>query len=165
MIPSWQDLADHLRAEAAEYGRLLGLFEEQQKVLFQRDPHTVLALGRTIQQQAGILEGLRRSRERAVAAFAEGHGHPPTASLRSLLDLLPLAARPLWEALIGEINHLIHRVRRTARLNHRLLGSVVECHQELLRRLQPDSFTKTYSPNGRVSLAGVRRTPAMRSAV
>jgi len=161
MIPTWQDLADHLRAEVAEYGRLLGLFEEQQKLLFQRDPHSVLMLGRTIQDQTGILDGLRRQRERAVSSFAEANGRPSNATLRSLLDLVPAAARPLWEALIGEINHLIHRVRRSSRLNYRLLGSVVECHQELLRRLRPDAFTKTYSPDGRVSLASLRRAPAM----
>ena len=164
MIPSWQDLADCLRSEAAEYGRLLGLFEEQQKLLFQRDPQSVLMLGRAIQDQTKVLEVLRRQRERAVCAFAEGNGRPASATLRSLLDLIPAAARPLWEALIGEINHLIHRVRRSSRLNHRLLGSVVECHQELLRRLRPDAFTKTYAPDGRVSLAGLRRAPVMGAA-
>jgi flagellar biosynthesis/type III secretory pathway chaperone len=164
MIPSWQDLADHLRAEAAEYGRLLGLFEEQQKLLFQRDPQSVLMLGRAIQDQTAILESLRRKRERAVSEFAAGHGRPASATLRSLLDLVPEAAQPLWEALIDEINHLIHRVRRSSRLNYRLLGSVVECHQELLRRLRPDAFTKTYAPDGRVSLAGLTRSPVMGAA-
>jgi len=159
MSHSWQDLADHLRAEAAEYGRLVGLFEEQQKFLFQRDPQSVLLLGRTIQDQTKVLDGLRRRREHAVASFAEAYGRPATATVRSLLDLVPAEGQPLCEALIHEINHLIHRVRRHARLNYRLLGSVVTCHQELLRRMRPDAFTKTYARDGSVSLAALNRAP------
>ena len=159
MSHSWQDLADHLRAEAAEYGRLLGLFEEQQKLLFQRDPQSVLLVGRTIQDQTQVLDGLRRRREQAVAGFAEAHGRSAGATLRSLLEVIPAEGRPLCEALIDEINHLIHRVRRHSRLNFRLLGSVVECHQELLRRMRPDAFTKTYGRDGNVSVASLKRAP------
>jgi flagellar biosynthesis/type III secretory pathway chaperone len=157
-------LADHFRAEAAEYGRLVGLFEEQQKFLFQRDPQSVLLVGRTIQDQSKVLDGLRRRRERAVAGFAEAHGRPAAATLRSLLDLVPEEGRPLCEALIDEINHLVHRVRRHARLNYRLLGSVVACHQELLRRMRPDTFTKTYARDGSVSLSALNRAPMVAAA-
>jgi hypothetical protein len=41
---------------------------------------------------------------------------------------------------------------------------VVEVHQEIMRRVRPDSFTKTYSASGRVSLSTVRRLPALRTA-
>lgn len=164
MNSSWQEIADELRGEAADFGRLLGLFEEQQRTLFQRDPQTVLALGRAIQDQADLLDATRRKRERRVAQFAEEHGRPAGSTLRSLLDLMPADCRPLFEALITEINHLIHRVRRVSKLNHRLLGCMVDCHQELLRRLRPDAFTKTYSPDGRVSLGGLGRAPALQSA-
>ena len=61
-------------------------------------------------------------------------------------------ARPLIEALIGEINHLLHRVRRTSRHNHTLLARAVEVHQDALQLLRPQAFTKTYSPAGRVSI-------------
>jgi hypothetical protein len=164
MSHSWQNLADHLRAEAAEYGCLLGLFEEQQKLLFQRDPQSVLLVGRTIQDQTTVLDNLRRRREHAVAGFAEAYGRPGTSTLRSLLDLVPAEGQPLCEALIDEINHLIHRVRRHSRLNYRLLGSVVECHQELLRRMRPDAFTKTYARNGSISVAAVDRTSLVAAA-
>lgn len=164
MSSSWQEIADRLRDEAAEYGRLLGFFEAQQHQLFQRDPQSVLALSHSIRQQTQVLERLRRLRESTVSTFAAENGRPEKSTLRSLLDLMPADARPLFEALIGEINRLIHRVRRSARLNHRLLGSVVQCHQELLRRMRPDAFTTTYAPNGRVSHTAVRRLPALRTA-
>lgn len=164
MSHPWQAMADALREEAAEYGRLLGLFEEQIQTLFRRTPEETLMLSHTISDQAQLLQQLRLRREGAVTAFAAFHGRPANATLRSLLDLLPAEARPLFEALIGEINRLIHRVRRSSRLNYRLLGCMVECHQEVLRRLRPDAFTKTYAPNGRVSLGGMGRMPAMQTA-
>jgi flagellar biosynthesis/type III secretory pathway chaperone len=164
MNVTWQDIVEALRTEAAEGGRLLGLFDEQQKMLFQRQPETVLELGRAIQRQTEVLNGLRGERQRTVAAFATDQGQPPAATLRSLLGLMPADARPLVEALIGEVNHLIHRLRRSARLNHRLLACMVECHQEVLRRLRPDAFTKTYSPTGRVSVAGLRPMPSIQTA-
>ncbi|HEY3756993.1 MAG TPA: flagellar export chaperone FlgN [Opitutaceae bacterium] len=161
---TWQEMADQLRDEAAEYGRLLGYFESQQHHLFQQEPQEVLAMSHSIRHQSEALERLRRDRESAVAAFAYAHGRPESCTLRSLLDLMPPEAQPLFEALIGEINRLIHRVRRAAKLNHRLLGAVVEVHQEIMRRVRPDSFTKTYSASGRVSLSTVRRLPALRTA-
>ncbi len=160
---TWQDIADALRAEVAEGGQLLGLFEEQQRTLFRRQPETVLELGRAIQRQAQALDGCRRDRERAVAAFAAAQGRAQSSTLRSLLDRMPEDARPLLEALIGEVNRIIHRLRRAARLNHQLLTCMVECHQEVLRRVRPDTFTKTYSPTGRVSVAGLRTVPSIQT--
>jgi flagellar biosynthesis/type III secretory pathway chaperone len=164
MSATWQEMADRLRDEAAEYGRLLGYFEAQQQHLFQREPQGVLAMSQSIRQQSDVLERLRRDRESRVSAFASAHGRPANATLRSLLDLMPPEAQPLFEALIGEINRLIHRVRRSAKLNHRLLTAVVEVRQEFMRRVRPDAFTKTYAANGRVNLAGLRRIPALQSA-
>ena len=45
------------------------------------------------------------------------------------------------------------RVRRTSRHNHTVLSRTLELHQETLRQLRPDAFTKTYAATGRVSLA------------
>jgi flagellar biosynthesis/type III secretory pathway chaperone len=72
-------------------------------------------------------------------------------------------ARPLVEALIDEVNHLIHRARRITRHNHALLARVVETHQEFLRVLRPEAFATTYAANGRMSGA-VRTPPALQAA-
>ena len=63
-----------------------------------------------------------------------------------------------------EINHLLHRVRRTTRHNHILLSRAVEVHQEVLQQLRPSAFTKTYSPVGRVSLASTDAASTLRAA-
>ena len=122
------------------------------------------SMSHTIQNQVETLNACRLARERAITGFATEHSRPPGATLRSLLPLFAAEVRPLFEALIADVNLLLHRVRRGSRLNHRLLTNTVDCHQELLRRLRPDAFTKTYSPDGRVSVAMVRRVPAMQTA-
>lgn len=150
---TWQEIAGHLRTELAEYGGLLALFAEQQKFLFARDASAVLGLSYTIEEQVRLLKDCRRQREGVVAAFAAMHGQSANATLRSLLPFVEMAARPLLEALIDEVNHLLHRVRRTSRQNHTLLGRAVELHQDIMQQLRPNTFTKMYSAAGRVSVA------------
>lgn len=164
MHQNWKIITDALRHEIAEHGGLLGLFEEQQRFLFTRDPDGVLRVSGEIETLVRQLHESRRNREAIVAAFATEHGELPTATLRSLLPHFEQSVRPLLEALIGEINVLVHRVRRVSRHNHSLLSRAVETQQELLRQLRPDSFTQTYAASGRVMLSGVRPEPAFRVA-
>ena len=164
MKTDWEPIAECLRNEVAEYGLLLSLFAEQQNLIFQRDPEAVLRLGHSIQQQVDVLDQARADRESCVRSYATDRGLAPNATLRSLLPKVAPEARPLFEALITEVNLLIHRVRRASRLNHRLLSSMVDCHQELLRRLRPDAFTITYAPNGRISSRVFGRTQTVPSA-
>ena len=160
----WEFIAECLRRELADYGELLRLFEQQQQHLFNRNADSVLRLANEIEVQARALADCRTSRERAVAAFAVEHGRPSSASLRSLLPFIEADARPLLEALINEVNALLHRVRRTSRHNHTLLSRAVEVHQDTLQALRPNAFTKTYSPAGRVSVAAAHPASTLRAA-
>jgi len=160
----WESIAECLRSEIAEYGGLLHLFEAQQQSLFSRDADAVLRLSATIEEHVVVLSDCRRRREQSVAIFATAHGQSASSTLRSMLPWIPADARPLIEALIAEVNVLIHRVRRATRHNHALLARTVEAHQETLRQLRPDAFMKTYASSGRVSLSPVRATPALRAA-
>ena len=164
MNEPWITITECLRRELSEYGCLLRLFEDQQNSLFSRDATNVLRLSAEIEQQVRFLHESRRSREEAVATFAVSHGEPVNATLRSLIPLFAAEVRPLLEALIGEVNVLIHRVRRVSRHNHTLLARTVDNHQQLLRALQPDSFMQTYAPDGRSALTTTRRTPALQAA-
>ena len=160
----WKNIADCLRTEIAEFGGLLQLFEEQQRSLFARNADAVLRLSAEIERQAARLHDCRRQREAAATAFAAAHGHPAGATLRAMLPSVDAAARPLLEALITEINHLIYRTRRATRHNHALLASTVRTHQELLQQLRPDAFNQTYAANGRMSLTGPRTQAALQVA-
>jgi flagellar biosynthesis/type III secretory pathway chaperone len=164
MTTLWKNVAECLRAEVAEYGRLLHLMEEQRDVIFKRDTAAVFRAGSSIQAQVNILHDCRRRREEMSAKLAAEHDRPPNSTLRSLVPLINPDGRPLMEALIAEVNRLIHRVRRTMRLNERLLACAVDCQQELLRRLWPSAFIKTYAADGRVAVSAPRRAPTMQIA-
>ena len=159
MSKHWDFIAQCLRAELADYGGLLHLFEAQQRSLFSRDPDAVLRFANEIETQARVVSESRNRREQAVAGFAEENGRPTTTSLRAMLPLIEADARPLLEALISEVNLLLHRVRRTSRHNHTLLSRAVEMHRETLQQLRPQAFTRTYSNAGRVAIA-VAQPPA-----
>lgn len=164
-ITHWEFIAECLREELADYGGLLFLFEQQQQCIFDRDAESVLRLSGEIEQQARTLSECRERREHAVAAFAELHGCDPRSSLRSLLSHIEPAAQPLILALINEVNALLHRLRRVNRHNHSLLARAVDTHRDVLERLRPQTFTKTYSPAGRVALAAAARPPSTLRAI
>jgi flagellar biosynthesis/type III secretory pathway chaperone len=163
MTTVWQNIAEDLRAELVEYGELLRLFEAQQRSLFNREPEDVLRFANEIEAQARLVGERRAQRETTVADFATANGQPSTTSLRAMLPLIEADARPLLEALINEVNALLHRVRRTSRHNHSLLSRTIEMHQETLQQLRPHSFTKTYSPGGRISMATALPTSTLRA--
>jgi flagellar biosynthesis/type III secretory pathway chaperone len=152
MKSHWENIADCLRQELADYGGLLHLFEQQQQALFARDANGVLGHVSAIEEQVLAIADCRARREAAVAAFAVAHGQPAAATLRSLLPMVAAEARPLLEALASEVNRLIHRVRQTSRQNHLLLARTIEMNQETLQLLSPGSFSKTDSPAGRISV-------------
>jgi flagellar biosynthesis/type III secretory pathway chaperone len=151
MNTTWMPIAQCLRDELVEYGGLLRLFEEQQRSLFERDVDSVMRLAHEIETQARALGEVRTRREASVAQFAAEHGQSPGSTLRAMLPLIEASAQPLLTALINEVNLLLHRVRRTSRHNHALLARTIELHQETLLQLQPQLFSRTYSPAGHVA--------------
>lgn len=161
---SWESIVAALREELAESGRLLGLFEQQQQHLFDRNASDVLTTGLEIETQARAVGESRVRRELVVATFAETHGLPTTSTLRSLLHLVEPAARPLLEALIGEVNLLLHRIRRVSRQNHTLLARAIEMNQDTLQHLRPNAFPRTYSAAGRVALAPTEPVATLKAA-
>lgn len=160
----WEMIAESLRAELADYGALTNLFDEQQRSLFSRDADAVLTTGLAIEAQTRVIAELRSHREQTISSFARQHGRPANSTLRSLLPLIESNARPLVEALMDEVNRLIHRLRRTSRHNHTLLSRAVELHQETMQQLRPNAFTKTYSQAGRLSVAAAAGTSTLHVA-
>lgn len=149
---SWEFITECLRNELQEYGALLALFEEQQANLLRRDADQVAALAFSIEEQARATHGCRDQREKCVREFAVAQGCDPDSSLRQLLPRFPAEVQPMLTALVDEINHLIHRIRRDARHNQMLLSRVVEAHEEALRTLMPERFdSRTYSARGAVT--------------
>jgi flagellar biosynthesis/type III secretory pathway chaperone len=164
MNHDWNQIADLLRQELAEYGGLLHAFEQQEHAVLASDPERVLRLNTDIEAQVIVLKDCRNRREDAVAAFAAACGQPRSSTLRSLLPRFPDDVRPLLEALMNEVNVLIHRVRRVSRHNQILLARAVETHQQALRTLRPEAFMETYSAQGRTSLSSTLAKPSLSAA-
>jgi flagellar biosynthesis/type III secretory pathway chaperone len=162
MKTDWNEIADCLRSEIIEYGALLSGFEAQQKAIFSRDSEEVLRISGEIEKQVAVVHTARESRERKVAAFALENGRPQNATLRSLVTVFEADAQPLIEALITDVNLLVHRIRRANRHNHTLLARTVAAHREALRVLRPGSFNGTYSAAGRVP--GISPAVALQAA-
>jgi len=100
----------------------------------------------------------------APSIFAMGMAGLSVLGLKAFLSAPYDEARPLLQALIDEVNRLIHRVRRITRQNHLLLSRTVQLHQGLLRQFYPGAFTSTYSAFGRLSMAPAAPLPAFRAA-
>jgi FlgN protein len=158
----WEDIAESLRQELAGYGGLLHLFENQQPALSDRDLDRVLARCPAIEARALTLAGCRKDREGRVAAFALEHGRASDSPIRSLLDLIDADARPLLEALIDEVNHLLQRVRVASGQNHAQLSRALELHQQLLRG--QDAVAPAATPTLDHLLAETNSPRAMRAA-
>ncbi len=150
MSTSWEIITERLRNELQEYGALLGLFADQQVNLLRRDATAVLDLANAIEEQVQTMQACREHREEATLRFAAENHQPSSASLRQLLVYFPAEVQPLIQALIDEINHLIHRIRRGARQNQLMLSRTVEAHEEALRTLRPDLYPNTYSRRGAI---------------
>ena len=149
-FPASAFLADLLRAELADYGGLLALFERQQAALLRRDASAVAELSLAIERLAEECAAHRSAREAHLSALAVSRGLPADSTLRRLLEFFPADERPLLAALIDEINRLLHVVRRRSRQNHAILTRAVELQRELLATVRPDAFPRTYAPGGRL---------------
>jgi len=140
-----------LRAEIDAYGGLLAAFERQQELILKREIDEANEVARSIEKIAQEASHRREAREGWVEDFASSHAQSSTARVQELLPYFPEEQRPLFEALIKEINHLIRRVRRRAQQNHGLLARAVEFHRELLERFHPSARPRTYAPSGQVA--------------
>lgn len=150
MSTSWEIITERLRNELQEYGALLGLFADQQANLLRRDATAVLELANAIEEQTQTMQTCREHRDEAILRFATENQQPGSKTLRQLLGFFPAEVQPLIQALIDEINHLIHRIRRGARQNQMMLSRTVEAHEDALRTLRPDLYPNTYSRRGSI---------------
>jgi len=157
----WEPLVAALRSELQEYGGLFNLLGRQQDRIIDRQTDAVLELNDDIEAQTNVVATLRRAREALVRDLGARVGANPHGSVRALIPYFPDVVRPLLEALVRDINHMIRRNRQKARQNHVLLSRAMELTEHTLRVLQPENFTRTYHRSGKVSLPQ-RATPSAR---
>jgi len=89
MNNDWAVMAECLRTEISEYGKLLTLIDDQHKLIFKGDPAEILRLNPSIQAQVEVLHACRGHREKAVRESSAARDEAPGRTMRSVL---PLAA-------------------------------------------------------------------------
>jgi len=147
-----------LRTELQEYGGLFNLLSNQQDRIMARRNDDVLSINDQIELQTIAVSELRTQREAAVRSLGERVQAARPDRMADLIEHFPEVARPLAEALVKDINHMVRRIRQKARQNHLLLSRAMELTEETLRMLQPENFTRTYKRDGKVALG---RRPAV----
>jgi flagellar biosynthesis/type III secretory pathway chaperone len=151
--PYWQNVVHELREELSAYGGMLHLYNEQQRALLHRDAASVLKYSNEIEVLVPELVEHRRRRTEATMELAAELQQPPQSTLRSLLAFIEPVVRPLLEALIGEVNRLLFKLRRLHEHNHTMLSRLLEAHHEVMQELQPATLNRTYAANGRTRVA------------
>lgn len=146
----YEALADRLREEMQEYGVLYNLLRDQQRSLLARDSEGILLANAKINEHLKSAEHYRSARKKKVAELIELFALNPHSALSELIDFIPQALQPMFEALIREVNSLLERVRKIFDQNNIIILHTNEFIEGILHELDPDCPTKTYTSSGSI---------------
>ncbi len=135
MTESLNNFVESLREELKQYGELLALLDVQQEQVARRLADELLATVSAIHAQGEAIQGARHERAQRQRELAQSLDLPSDTRAGALVARLPLAYRPLVNALIQENNHLLGRVRQRARQNHLLLSRAVDMMSRFINSL------------------------------
>lgn len=144
----YEVLADRLRDEMQEYGALYNLLKEQQTSLLARDSEGIVLSNTKINEHLKSAERYRNARKGTVAELMDALSLDPQSALSELITFAPKALKPMFEALIREVNTLLERVRKIFDQNNLIILHTNEFIEGILQELDPDCPTKTYTSEG-----------------
>lgn len=148
MKEQFHTIIEALRAEMAEYGGLLDLFQQQQEFVLRHDPEGFLSLTPHVDNQLTTIQERRTAREELVRKTAQQLGLSPEAPLSTMVSHAPQELQPLLIALIREINDLLARTQRRCRQNHMLLAHCLDLAKQLVAISNPQAATGAYNARG-----------------
>lgn len=141
-------IIDALRAEMAEYGGLLDLFQQQQESVLRHDPEGFLTLNESVESTLTTIGQRRSERENLVRETAASLGLNADEPLTTVIPHAPSELQPLLTALVREINDLLQRTQRRCRQNHLLLGHCLDLARQMVAVTNPQSHTGAYNARG-----------------
>lgn len=141
-----------MRGEIQEQGALLGLFEEQQLAIINRDSNKVLTLVALVQKQVDTAQAARSRRELLMAQALRRAKISPQTPLLELVPQFPPALQPLMRALVEEVIRIADRVRVKANQNQVLLARSIDLIRELLEEVSPQPGGRIYDEGGSVKI-------------
>ncbi|MBC2595036.1 flagellar export chaperone FlgN [Ruficoccus amylovorans] len=111
-IAGWDELAELLREEVAQYGRLFRHLEDQRAALIAQDPPAILELNVQLEKQAVVLNELQQRRGELVTALREDLGLSGEMGIIEMTQAALPENAPLIEERLREVNRLIRETRR-----------------------------------------------------
>jgi flagellar biosynthesis/type III secretory pathway chaperone len=147
-LGQWDELADALRDELAEYGGLLGLLDEQREAISRRNLDLLTEVNLRVQEQAAAAIRCKNIRELAHNGMARAAGLPENATIRDLIARMPMNVRPMFESLAREGADVAEKAREKAKRNNTLLTHAGDLNDKLLMAARPRSATRTYNARG-----------------
>lgn len=141
-------IIDALRAEMAEYGGLLDLFQQQQECVLRHDPEGFLTLNESVESLLTVIGQRRTERENLVRETAGTLGLNTEEPLTSVIPHAPNELQPLLTALVREINDLLQRTQRRCRQNHLLLGHCLDLARQMVALSSPQTHPGAYNARG-----------------
>ncbi len=143
-----QNLIESLREELKQYGEMLALLDQQQKLVVQRQAPELLESIGAVNAQAEAIRVARQEREQRRRHLARTLELDEKSGFKELTPRLPSDYQPLVQALVQENNDLLVRVQQRARQNQLLLSRAVELMQRFINTLFPGSSPATYTEDG-----------------
>jgi hypothetical protein len=137
MTQDLHGLIASLREELKQYGEMLALLDQQERVAASPSPHASFHATAALQRQAELVLEARRWREIRRRALARDLRQDEDATIFQLMPLLPPQFRPLLQSLVEENNDLFQSVQRAARGNHDLLNRSAQSMARFLDLLFP----------------------------
>ena len=164
MMDILERLIRALREELQQYGEMLARLDDQQEFVMRRSAEGVLETVPLIQEQSGVLGGVREARQRIKMELCRALRLAEESSFVELIPAVPPDYRPLLEALVQENNELLLRVQQRVRQNHILLTRTVESMQRVINSLCLHRHNPVYTESGSVT-ASSSAAPVLYEAV
>src|SRR4026207_1869017 len=114
MTEAIEKLIAALREELKHYGEMLALLDQQQECAITRLADEMFTATTAIQNQAGIMQAARRTREQCLRTLARELCVAETSTFVEIIPLLPPDYWPLMQSLVDENNALLQRVQQRA---------------------------------------------------
>jgi hypothetical protein len=137
MTQDLHGLIASLREELKQYGEMLALLDQQERVAGGTSPHASFHATAALQRQAELVLEARRLRENRRRSLARELRQDEDATIFQLMPLLPPQFRPLLQSLVEENHDLFQSVQRAARGNHDLLNRSAQSMARFMDLLFP----------------------------
>lgn len=147
-----EPLCNLLRQEMSEYGGLVCLLNEQQKLIFFRDAHGLMHINSLIEKQVAYLSSLKGHRLALVESLKAAS---PIAleKVEDFIKLFPTPYKSLVEDLIDNLLLLTQKISDKTRQNHQYLENALQETQSLFKKVLSKAKVATYTKKGKLSLS------------